>query len=76
LKSDNGQPFLEIKRSRSKTFAMFVKQPESEASATGPKMTRYENQWKQVVYYIEPGKTKVEDFVPLFERAYRRLTGA
>ena len=59
----------------SKTFAMFVKLPESEASATGPKMTRYETQWKQAVYYIEPGKTKVEDFVPLFEKAYRRLTG-
>ena len=59
----------------SKTFAIFVKLPESEASATGPKMTRYETQWKQAVYYIEAGKTKVEDFVPLFEKAYRRLTG-
>ncbi|HVQ40261.1 MAG TPA: hypothetical protein VMS31_22155 [Pyrinomonadaceae bacterium] len=59
----------------SKTFAMFVKLPESEASATGPKRTRYETQWKQAVYYIEPGKTKVEDFIPLFEKAYRRLTG-
>ncbi|HEY0350283.1 MAG TPA: hypothetical protein VGC60_19260 [Pyrinomonadaceae bacterium] len=58
-----------------KTFAMFVKLPESEASATGPKMTRYETQWKQALYYIEPGRTKVADFVLLFEKAYRRLTG-
>lgn len=56
-----------------KTFAMFVKLPESEASAIGPKMTRYG--WKEALYYIEPGKTKVEDFVPLFEKAYHRLTG-
>lgn len=55
-----------------KTFAMFVKLPESEASAIGPKVTRYG--WKEAIYYIEPGKTKVSDFVPLFEKAYRRLT--
>jgi len=38
-------------------------------------MTRYETQWKQALYYIEPGRTKVADFVLLFEKAYRRLTG-
>src|SRR2546425_10318958 len=37
------------------------------------KMTRYG--WKEAIYYIEPGKTKVEDFIRLFEKAYRRLTG-
>lgn len=54
-----------------KTFAFFVKLPESDAKRMRPKMTRYEPRWKQAVYYIEPGKTKTSDFVPLFERAYR-----
>jgi len=58
-----------------KTFAVFVKLPEAEAKGLPQKMTRYESQWKQAVYYVEPGKTRVVDFVPLLEKAYRRLTG-
>lgn len=27
------------------------------------------------VYYIEPGKTKADDFLTLFEMAYKKLTG-
>lgn len=58
-----------------KTFAVFVKLPEAEAKGLPPTMTRYETQWKQALYYVEPGKTRVVDFVPLLEKAYRRLTG-
>lgn len=58
----------------SKTFAFFVKLPEAEANGITPQMTRYEAQWKEAVYYIEPGKTKPGDFVSLFEKAYTRLT--
>lgn len=59
----------------SKTFAVFVKLPEVEAKASSPKMTRYESQWKQAMYYVEPGKTNVKELEPLLEKAYRRLTG-
>ena len=59
----------------SKTFAVFVKLPEAEAKILPPKMTKYESQWKQALYYVELGKTRVADFEPLLEKAYRRLTG-
>lgn len=58
-----------------KTLAFFFKLPEDDAASVEPKMTRYEQQWKQALYYIEPGKTEVSDFEALFEMAYRRLTG-
>jgi hypothetical protein len=59
-----------------KTFALFVKLPEAEARDVAPKMTRYEHQWKQALYYVEPGKTAVADFTRLLDLAYRRLTGS
>ncbi|HEX8494371.1 MAG TPA: hypothetical protein VF658_16115 [Pyrinomonadaceae bacterium] len=59
----------------SKTFAFFVKISEEEAKQLSPKMTKYISQWKQALYYIEPGKTKVSDYIKLFERAYNNLTG-
>ena len=58
-----------------KTFAFFVKLPEKDARKTLIRMTRYEKLWKQAVYFIEPGKTKVATFGPLFEKAYKRLSG-
>ncbi len=59
----------------SKTFAFFVKISEKEAKQLSPKMTKYESQWKQAVYYIEPGKTKISDYVSVFELAYKKLSG-
>lgn len=59
----------------SKTFALFFKLSEQEARSVDTPMTRYESQWKQAVYFIEPGKTRVQKFLPLFEKAYNRLTG-
>jgi hypothetical protein len=38
-------------------------------------MTKYETLWKEAVYYIDPKKTKVTDFIELFEVAYKKLTG-
>jgi hypothetical protein len=58
----------------SKLFAFFVKISEKEAKQLSPKMTKYISQWKQAVYYIEPSKTKISDYIKLFERAYN-LTG-
>ncbi len=64
-----------IKWIGSKTFAFFFKLPEKDAKATGIPMTRYEKQWKEAVYYIEPGKTKIAEYTALFELAYRKLSG-
>lgn len=59
----------------SKTFAFFFKMSKEEASKFNIPMTRYEDLWKEASYYIDPGKTKVEDYLPLFEFAYKKLTG-
>lgn len=65
-----------IKWIGSKTFALFFKVTQEEAREASPiAMTKYEIQWKEAVYYIEPGTTKVRDFLPLFELGYRKLTG-
>lgn len=64
-----------IKWIGTKTFAFFFKLPEEEAQGIHITMTRYEKHWKEAVYYIDPGETKVPDFKPLFELAYRKLSG-
>jgi len=66
-----------IKWIGSKTFAFFFKLPKSVAKSQLQElnMDRYEDQWKEAVYKIEPGKTKVRTFVPLFQKAFDNLTG-
>jgi len=64
-----------IKWIGSKTFAFFFKLPKKEAESTGIPMTRYDSQWNEAVYYIEPNKTKIPAFRLLFELAYKKLTG-
>jgi len=59
----------------SKTFAIFVKLSEEESKEFTVPMTRYEAEWKQAIYFVIPGETKIEDYVPIFERAYQKLTG-
>lgn len=59
----------------SKSFAFFVKISETQGRKLSPKMTRYLHQWKQAMYYIDPGKTKVKDYVTQFEAAYKLLAG-
>lgn len=59
----------------SKTFAFFFKVSEAEAKEVGIPITKYEPQWKQAVYYIDPGKTKTKDYLPLFEKAYKKVAG-
>jgi hypothetical protein len=59
----------------SKTFAFFIKLDEKQANSIPIKMTKYASQWKQAYYYIKPGETKTKDFLPLFEMAYKKLTG-
>ena len=64
-----------IKWIGSKTFAFFFKLKEKDAKAMGLPMSRYETEWKEAVYFIEPGKTRVAHYKPLFELAYKRLSG-
>jgi hypothetical protein len=59
----------------SKTFAFFFKLSQKEAKKTKLPMTKYENLWKEATYYIEPGKTKTKNFLPLLKMAYQKLTG-
>ena len=59
----------------SKTFAFFFKLQEDEAKTVDISMTRYEGQWKRALYNIEPGKTTIPQFKPLFELAYKKLSG-
>jgi hypothetical protein len=63
------------KRIGSKTFAFFFKLSEKEAKEVNIPMTKYDKQWKEAVYYIEPQKTKAQDFKKLFQMAYNKLTG-
>ena len=64
-----------IKWVGTKTFAFFFKLTLKEAEDTGLQTTKYESLWKEAIYYIDPKKTKTEDFIPLFEKAYKKLTG-
>ena len=64
-----------IKWMGSKTFAFFFKLNREQAESIPIEMTKYETQWKEAVYYIEPRKTKTKDFLSLFEMAYKKLTG-
>ena len=64
-----------IKWIGSKTFAFFFKLSEKEAKEVNIPMTKYDKQWKEAVYYIEPQKTKAQDFKKLFQMAYNKLTG-
>lgn len=64
-----------IKWIGTKTFAFFFKISEKEANKFNIPITRYESQWKEAVYFIDPQKTKVNKFKPLFEFAYKKLSG-
>lgn len=67
-----------IKWIGSKTFAFFFKLPKSVAEKIQPeglKMDRYEDQWKEAVYKIDPSATKVETFLPLFQKALDFVMG-
>lgn len=58
-----------------KTFAFNIKLSEAEAKKIPIKMTKYDSQWNEASYYIEPGKTNTKTFIPLFKAAYEKLAG-
>lgn len=62
----------------SRSFGFFFKLPKSVAEKYQPrniKLHRYEDPFKQAVYKIDPEKTKVKAFLPLFERALSSIAG-
>lgn len=68
-----------IKWIGSKSFAFFFKLPQAQARRVSPRgltMTRYEGQWKEAIFRIEPGRTKVQSLGPLFKAAVDALTGS
>lgn len=67
-----------IKWIGTKTFAYYVKVPKRIAESIEPKglkMNKYSERWGAAVYYVNPDKTKVSAFIPLFEKAYEELIG-
>lgn len=58
-----------------KTFAFVFKLSETEAKDVKVSMTKYDKEWKEAAYYIDPTKTKTKEFLELFEKAYKRLIG-
>jgi hypothetical protein len=67
-----------IKWMGSKSFALFFKLTKSVAERTQPrplKMYKYEHQWKEAIYHIDPSKDKVKAFLPLFEKAFHSVAG-
>jgi hypothetical protein len=58
-----------------KTFAFFFKIPEEQLKALPVEITRYDKNWKQALVNIVLGKTRVKDYLPLFELAYKRFAG-
>ncbi len=62
--------------SKSFAFKFLLPKPLAQrATPKGIKMTRYEDEWKQAVYKIDPEKTKVNAFEPLFKAAVDKLLG-
>ena len=58
-----------------KTFAFSFRLGEKEAKKVHIKMTKYLDEWKQARYYIDPEKTKTKNFLPLFRKAYEKISG-
>ena len=60
----------------SKTFGVFVKISEAESKRLRPRPSDYSARWKEAYYQIEIGKTKMNDFLRIFEFAYHRVAGS
>lgn len=62
----------------SKSFGMFFKIPKKEAESIvipGVVAHRYEDEWKQVLYKVEKPESDIRKLLPVFEAAFRHITG-
>lgn len=64
-----------IKWLGTKSFGFFVMINDKEAKKFKVPVFRYEKGFKQVIYSIEPGKTKVSDYEKVLQYAYEKLKG-
>jgi hypothetical protein len=62
-----------IKWLGTKSLGFFAMISEQEAKKLRVPVTRYLTNWKQALYLIEPGKTKVSDYTKVFKFAYEKL---
>ncbi|OPZ44986.1 MAG: hypothetical protein BWY93_00138 [Euryarchaeota archaeon ADurb.BinA087] len=58
-----------------KKIQIFVKIPRDQSRDLPIKMSDYNDTWKQAVFVLEPGKTKIQDYYPVFEYAFKKFTG-
>lgn len=62
----------------SKSFGLFFKLPKEKAQSmviSGITPHRYEEEWKQVLYKVESPEKDVRKLLPLFEAAFKHITG-
>lgn len=64
-----------IKWLGTKSFGFFVMISEQESKNFRIPVYRYEKRFKQAIYYIEPGKTKISDYSKILKFAYEKLIG-
>ncbi len=64
-----------IKWTSSKSIALFAMISESEAQSFKNSLYKYQTEWKQALYLIEPGKTKISDYTKVLKFAYEKLKG-
>jgi len=58
-----------------RTFALSFKIPEQQTKLVKASVTRWNKKRTRAYYYVDPGKTHVGDFEPLFKYCYRQLAG-
>jgi hypothetical protein len=58
-----------------KKIQLFVKISKEHAKELPIKMSYYNETWKQAVFVLEPGKTKIQEYYPLLEYAYKKFMG-
>lgn len=59
----------------SKKIQIFVKISKELAQDLPIKMSDYNETWKQAVFVLEPGKTKIQDYYSVLEHAYKKFVG-
>lgn len=58
-----------------KSFGFLFKISKADLRRLNFKPTRYDEENNRAIFTIEPGKTKVKYFIPLFEHSYKALSG-
>lgn len=64
-----------IKWIGTKSFGFMFKIPKKDLKKFEIKPTRYIEEQERAIFNIEPGKTQVKDFIPLFEYSYKAMGG-